>query len=539
MDCVNKINELSKKNNVSEEWVQAMSQDDEKRPLISKEPKTIRIGVDFPKIQDALDTIPLFLKHNYRIEIPDGDYSDEDLVIPSYVATNPTSIQGSSLHLKLIGNKTNPGNVLIGSIHVCPTHGVADPFMEGFTICRNTPHMDEGYGIGIMGSSEAAVEHVRFLEGVTTGIGLYSASAKLTGIDVSNTIYGFEVKRKSTAYIYDISGTCKWLISSQGGHVVLTHNRADYTQTLVRYRGFPMETTIVENDNRRTTVGSDIAKIDPREDNRLILPLDRIINGITPDLSGFQLDGKIIGTPTVVTDERNLKWMRFSSSNGECVEIKNDPRLHFTNSFFIKFRVKLNDINKDFSISKGGLWIEYLASTQSWSGYFRGVNVSEKLSLKLDKIEENKEYIVYFFLDKGKLFFGLEFYSESLKGGNKYGDKSMSSRTVQLDVNTQVLNQSNVLRINGNQVGTKKGDVDIRDLVIYGEIPSNIFENGADKYNYEYAPLSVSPFQPKIYSPMEVTSVVGTPSSNPTSSTPSEWMEVMVNGVKKYIPIYS
>lgn len=231
-----------------------------KRPLISDSDTYITIGKEVKTVQDALNRIPVMLEHNYKIYIPDGNYSMEDIVIPSYMTSGINNNEGSAAHLIIIGNTAYPENVIIGSIIVLSSVGVSEPFINGLTIHHNSPYINEEYGIALFGTKNAQIYNIKFLPTVTYGIGAYEGSAKCKNIDVTNTNRGFSVKRRGNLEIYNITGRCYKLFTSQGGRIYFKDNHATY-EIFINNKEMLTDTVIINGDNGKILTGHDIQNL--------------------------------------------------------------------------------------------------------------------------------------------------------------------------------------------------------------------------------------------------------------------------------------
>lgn len=121
------------------------------RDLITNSSTTLTVGTDTATIQEALNQIPLVVRHNFTIDIPDGSYA-EDIVVPPFLhgAEDGTAALGT---VKISGNKSTPANVEVNSVYVNGGTGVRAIRLEGVEVQADNPHDNESTAIVCYGGS--------------------------------------------------------------------------------------------------------------------------------------------------------------------------------------------------------------------------------------------------------------------------------------------------------------------------------------------------------------------------------------------------
>jgi len=116
------------------------------RPMVTESETILTVGTDTATIQEALNQIPLIIRHNFEIQVPDGDYSGEDLLVPPFMVADDAGMnrddvtgEGASHLPRITGNIDTPTNVQVGSFTVTGTQGAIAPLIEGFNVVGYAP----------------------------------------------------------------------------------------------------------------------------------------------------------------------------------------------------------------------------------------------------------------------------------------------------------------------------------------------------------------------------------------------------------------
>lgn len=145
------------------------------RPLVSEQNRDITVGTDTDTIQEALNEIPLLLRHNFIIRIPDGTY-DEHLLVPPFTLADTAGVdnagagadEGATQNPWIRGNQTTPTNVSVNSITVTGTTGAIAPIIEGLNPTGDTPYDDESVGVAAFGCQNVSFRYMSFAGSTAT-----------------------------------------------------------------------------------------------------------------------------------------------------------------------------------------------------------------------------------------------------------------------------------------------------------------------------------------------------------------------------------
>ncbi len=188
------------------------------RPLVSNESKTITVGTDTETIQEALDSVPRILRHEWVIEIPDGTY-DEDLYLAGVQGIDLTHTydgepQGASRALKISGDDTAPSNVQVSSIFIASCTGNANPAVSGIEFTGETPYNNDGGAVHFQAVQSGSVRDCTFSSSVDIGVYCYNGTLKVSGIEAGMDFGDGDLQ---TA-----------MMSKRGGNIII---RSDVTGT--------------------------------------------------------------------------------------------------------------------------------------------------------------------------------------------------------------------------------------------------------------------------------------------------------------------
>jgi len=170
------------------------------RPLFSIKPRDIYVNIsgggNYTTIQEAVNQIPYFLNHRYRIFIAEGIYN-EDIKIPAFILSDITDLtEGSVSGLQMGGATINSGyNVKIKSMSITTAIGAVNEF-RNMHFYGVDPNSDENVSVSIYGGGVVAFRRIHFNESIAKhGFLPYSASINVMGLHFGNNLeYGFYVK---------------------------------------------------------------------------------------------------------------------------------------------------------------------------------------------------------------------------------------------------------------------------------------------------------------------------------------------------------
>lgn len=218
------------------------------RPLYSVANRTITVGAtgEYATIQEAVNQIPYFLLHPYRINVQDGTYN-EDVIIGPITGIRIRTGSTESVPLIISGNAATPANVKVNSVFFAGVNG--DYFgLNGFEIQDENPYDNERAGISVYGSREVAVDNIVFAGGhrgitsynshVMIGDNVNFGSSVLTGDAMVAKRHGTIVVDPASS---NITGNVQgYAYQAQTGRVDFNSNLASVTGTagLVHPVGF-------------------------------------------------------------------------------------------------------------------------------------------------------------------------------------------------------------------------------------------------------------------------------------------------------------
>jgi len=184
------------------------------RLLVSntQQTKTVcSIGCDYTTIQEAIDNAPILNKNMYNILVSNG-YYNEDVSIPLQLIADITSeTEGSIGGITLIGNQTNPAEVVINSLHISAGVGAISPNVRGFSVNGTDPHSDEGSAISVYGTTHAQLTNIDCSDNTEATICfmLYSGGADINNVNlgIGSLRYGFLTKAGGILEVDNITGS--------------------------------------------------------------------------------------------------------------------------------------------------------------------------------------------------------------------------------------------------------------------------------------------------------------------------------------------
>lgn len=171
------------------------------RRLVSVTDREITIPEDYGTIQEAVDRIPLVMRHNWTIDINSGSY-DEDIIVPPFIGEWARPGQSEGVPVQITGDREQPSNVSVGSLFVTSVFGTIPIQFRGLEITRENPYDDESVGIGVYGSSEVGLVDIAFAGGFN-GVHAYNSQVMLRNVDFGDGVLGgrgITVKHGGFAY---------------------------------------------------------------------------------------------------------------------------------------------------------------------------------------------------------------------------------------------------------------------------------------------------------------------------------------------------
>ena len=114
------------------------------RPLTSNADRSVTVcssGCTYSTVQSAIDDVPFILRHQYTVNIRDGNYS-EDVYVPPLVTSATTNTEGSCCTLEVIGNQSDMNGVRIKSLQVSGITGTWGAIFNYINFYGQEPRSD-------------------------------------------------------------------------------------------------------------------------------------------------------------------------------------------------------------------------------------------------------------------------------------------------------------------------------------------------------------------------------------------------------------
>lgn len=146
------------------------------RPAVTNSDTSVSVPTDYETVQDALNDIPILVRHRYDINLENGTF-DEDVIVPPFIHGVNSAITAEMGTLKILGDSATPSNVEVGSVYTAGGVGLRGVRLEGFTVLRDNPHGNEDVAIGCYGrGSSVYLDSLRFdgSGNITNGILAYN-----------------------------------------------------------------------------------------------------------------------------------------------------------------------------------------------------------------------------------------------------------------------------------------------------------------------------------------------------------------------------
>lgn len=224
------------------------------RPLISNANSTVYVdpksGDDtapgtesepLRTIQEAVDRIPLYLRHQYTIDlvtVPETPVEyDEDVLVSSFIGTGQAGQEdgapepGPIFNVEIIGDSNDTGAVSIGSLMFANVVGASAAILKFVTITRDSPYDDESHGLSSYGTGEVHLYDIQF-DGPTNGVLAYGSKMKASLVDFGNNgiEIGLHAKRHGSVVSRELDGVTTWagINSTQNSIItIIRGNRLD------------------------------------------------------------------------------------------------------------------------------------------------------------------------------------------------------------------------------------------------------------------------------------------------------------------------
>lgn len=207
------------------------------RPIISNEDRTISVGDDVETIQDAVNQVPIYLRHNWVIDIPDGTY-EEDVFVPPIL--NERGDEGGNVgevarqNLQLVGNRSDPSSVKIDSLYISGVGNAAGVQAFGIEFQSDNPYDDEDFVIAVYGGNGFASIADCAIAGGTHGIISYNATLSINDVDFGVDVlpgFGVKIKYDGFAYVKEAHGNVGARAYETGGPGWIKFNGDNSTLT--------------------------------------------------------------------------------------------------------------------------------------------------------------------------------------------------------------------------------------------------------------------------------------------------------------------
>lgn len=198
------------------------------RKLVSEQDRTITVGEDVETVQEAMNEIPVLLQHQYDIDIPAGDYSNEDVTVPSYITQEHHADADAGGGVWVTGDATTPTNVTIGSLYIVHASGKRPFILEGVEITSGHPEADRSASFQYAGPSAMIIRDCTFSDADgTRAIMCYGGKVTTKGtVDLGVDNYSFGIMVKNYGCFHDscnanggdLTGNCTNRAYSANGH---------------------------------------------------------------------------------------------------------------------------------------------------------------------------------------------------------------------------------------------------------------------------------------------------------------------------------
>lgn len=171
------------------------------RTLVSTQDREIVVPRDHDTIQEAVDEIPLLMRHKLDVVIEPGEY-DEDVIVPPFIGEWARPNQKELVPVRINGNQDDPSQVTVNSLFATSAIGTIPIQFRGLQVRGTNPYDNEDTGIGIYGCTEVGLVDVAFVSG-HNGVTSYNSQVMLRNVDFGSKVLdgkAISVKHNGLAY---------------------------------------------------------------------------------------------------------------------------------------------------------------------------------------------------------------------------------------------------------------------------------------------------------------------------------------------------
>jgi hypothetical protein len=193
------------------------------RPLWSESDRTIAVPGDVATVQEAVDQLPVFLRHEFVIDIASGhDASGEDVYVPPTMGPQafPISTLSEGSALLIDGdsaNKPTLNSVLFDTMcgNFARLHGVG--------LSGSNPYDNESSAFAAYGSNgRVAISQCDITGNVGKGVLSYASMVTVNGVDLGTggITNGVQTKHMGRALVKELNGTVTGPVLQAGEGVI-------------------------------------------------------------------------------------------------------------------------------------------------------------------------------------------------------------------------------------------------------------------------------------------------------------------------------
>lgn len=182
------------------------------RPVVSGEYRTITVGKEVETIQEAFDEAAVAEVQGIEIDIPDGDYTDEDPRLSGSVGGSMRGT-GRTVAIYVNGNRTTPSNVLINSMVLADLNCWVN--LAGFRLTGNNPYDDENTHLSAYNCQHVSLHDMEIRNG-QNGVMSYASRLEVAGVDFgTGSIGGAAIQSKHDGVVFE-NGVSNGITPSSG-----------------------------------------------------------------------------------------------------------------------------------------------------------------------------------------------------------------------------------------------------------------------------------------------------------------------------------
>lgn len=212
------------------------------RPAISNEDKVVTVPGDYSTVQAAVNDCPMYLRHEYKIDISDGTYN-EDVVVPPVIAGDFNGQADQEFgRLEIYGNTGDRTAVELDSFVATGCGGAVNPFITHITFLADNPHDNESTSVAIYGCNQSAVASLGFGANVTNGVLAYGSEVVVNDLNLGSGNLSHAVTTKHGGSAHLKTGTVDGsvtdsLLQPSSGYIQYKSANMNATGTLVEGTG--------------------------------------------------------------------------------------------------------------------------------------------------------------------------------------------------------------------------------------------------------------------------------------------------------------